>query len=161
MPMKSKRLFVSLLLAALPLAAHAAPSLEQSRFSSLDAKPVAMSAYKGKVTVLNFWATWCGPCREEMPMLNGLRKKLSPKGVEVVGVALDSKEQVEPFVKQLKIGYPILLGNDDTLDLMRGLGNKTGGLPYTLVLDRSGKIAATLTGKLDEKKLEAAVKPYL
>ena len=94
-------------------------------------------------------------------MLNGLRKKLAPKGVEVVGVALDSKEQVAPFVQQLKIAYPILLGNDDTLDLMRSLGNKTGGLPYTLVLDRSGKVAATLTGKLDEKRLEAAIKPYL
>ena len=159
--MKSKRLFAALLIAALPLAALAAPSLEQSRFTDLNAKPATTAAYKGKVTVLNFWATWCGPCREEMPMLNGLRKKLAPKGVEVVGVALDSKEQVAPFVQQLKIAYPILLGNDDTLDLMRSLGNKTGGLPYTLVLDRSGKVAATLTGKLDEKRLEAAIKPYL
>lgn len=158
--MHPKHLFSALLL-CLPLASQAAPTLEQSRFADLNAKPVTTAAYKGKVTVLNFWATWCGPCREEMPMLNSLRKKLAPKGVEVVGVALDQKEQVEPFVKQLKIGYPILLGNDDTLELMRSLGNKTGGLPYTLVLDRGGKVAATLTGKLDEKKLEAAVKPYL
>ncbi|WP_239690850.1 TlpA family protein disulfide reductase [Chromobacterium sphagni] len=159
--MKSKRLFATLLIAALPLAALATPSLEQSRFTDLNAKPVTTAAYKGKVTVLNFWATWCGPCREEMPMLNGLRKKLADKGVEVVGVALDNKEQVAPFVQQLKITYPILLGNDETLDLMRSLGNKTGGLPYTLVLDRNGKVAATLTGKLDEKRLENALKKYL
>ncbi|OHX13593.1 thioredoxin [Chromobacterium sphagni] len=161
LPMKSKRLFATLLIAALPLAALATPSLEQSRFTDLNAKPVTTAAYKGKVTVLNFWATWCGPCREEMPMLNGLRKKLADKGVEVVGVALDNKEQVAPFVQQLKITYPILLGNDETLDLMRSLGNKTGGLPYTLVLDRNGKVAATLTGKLDEKRLENALKKYL
>ena len=87
-------------------------------------------------------------------------RKLAPKGVEVVGVALDNKEEVGAFVRQLKISYPILLGDSDTLGLMRSLGNATGGLPYTLVLHRKGKVAAKLIGRLDEKKLEAAIKPY-
>lgn len=156
-----KRLLAPALIALLPLSAMAAPTLEQTNFAKLQGGNTTIAAYKGKVTVLNFWATWCGPCREEMPMLNRLRAKLAPKGVEVVGVALDNKEEVSAFVNQLKISYPILLGDSDTLGLMRSLGNATGGLPYTLILDRKGKIAAKLTGLLDEKKLEATIKAQL
>ncbi|KMN37426.1 MULTISPECIES: TlpA disulfide reductase family protein [Chromobacterium] len=156
-----KRLLAPALIALLPLTAMAAATLEQTSFATLQGGNTTLAAYKGKVTVLNFWATWCGPCREEMPMLNSMRAKLAPKGVEVVGVALDNKEEVGAFVRQLKISYPILLGDSDTLGLMRSLGNATGGLPYTLVLDRKGKVAAKLIGRLDEKKLEAAIKPYL
>lgn len=146
-------------LATLPAAAN--PALERARFSDLAGKSAALSQYKGKVTVVNFWATWCAPCRDEMPMLNTVRERLAPRGVEVVGIALDDKVSVGNYLHTTKVGYPILLGDSSTLDLMRAIGNPAGGLPYTVVLDRSGKQVATLIGKLSERTLLQAVEPHL
>lgn len=141
--------------------ATANPALERARFTDLAGKTTALSQYKGKVTVVNFWATWCAPCREEMPMLNAVRTRLAPRGVEVVGVALDDKVSVGNYLRTTKVSYPIVLGDSNTLDLMRAIGNPAGGLPYTVVLDRSGKQVATLIGLLSEKTLRQAVEPHL
>nr|WP_239688740.1 TlpA disulfide reductase family protein [Aquitalea magnusonii] len=97
--------------------------MAQTRFTDQAGSSVSLRAYQGKVVLVNFWATWCGPCREEMPMLNSLRDRLAPKGVEVVGIALDNKAETYNFARQLRIGYPILLGDSDTLSLLRTLGN--------------------------------------
>ncbi|MDF0604501.1 TlpA family protein disulfide reductase [Neisseriaceae bacterium TC5R-5] len=150
-----------LFVVCLPSNSQANPALERAVFTDLQGSRTNTARFKGKVTVVNFWATWCGPCRQEMPMLNTMRKKLSPQGVEVVGIALDSKDEVKRFISSIKVSYPILLGDSDTLDVLRSLGNKTGGLPYTLVLDRQGRIVSQFTGLLDEKRLTASIKPHL
>ena len=90
-------------------------------------------------------------------MLNTLRQRLAGKGVEVVGIALDNKVEVNNFVRQLNINYPIWLGNSQTTTLMRALGNPSGGLPYTLVLDRRGNVAARLLGRVSESTLHSAI----
>jgi hypothetical protein len=94
-------------------------------------------------------------------MLDSVARKLGPKGLTVVGIALDNKADVQPFLRQLKIGYPIWLGDADTLDLLRNIGEPTGGLPYTVVLDRKGKTVATLIGRLNEKLVLDAVSRHL
>jgi thiol-disulfide isomerase/thioredoxin len=148
------------LLHALP--AGAAPALTAARFTELaSSKPNTLAAFHGKVTVVNFWATWCGPCREEMPLLDSFARKLAPKGVRVVGIALDNKADVQPFLREVKIGYPVWLGDANTIDLMRAAGNASGGLPYTVVLDRNGKTVASLLGRLNEKMLEDTVARHL
>lgn len=152
-------LLCAALLTALPAAAN--PALERARFTDLAGRNAALTQYKGKVTVVNFWATWCSPCREEMPMLNAVRTRLAPRGVEVVGVALDDKVSVGNYLRTTRVSYPIVLGDGNTLDLMRAIGNPAGGLPYTVVLDRSGKQVATLIGKLSEQTLLQAVEPHL
>ncbi|SME91932.1 TlpA family protein disulfide reductase [Pseudogulbenkiania subflava] len=152
-------LLCAVLLTALPAAAS--PALERARFIDLAGRNAALTQYKGKVTVVNFWATWCSPCREEMPMLNAVRTRLAPRGVEVVGVALDDKVSVGNYLRSTRVSYPIVLGDGNTLDLMRAIGNPAGGLPYTVVLDRSGKQVATLIGKLSEQTLLQAVEPHL
>ncbi|EEG08000.1 TlpA family protein disulfide reductase [Pseudogulbenkiania ferrooxidans] len=152
-------LLCAALLTALPAAAS--PALERARFTDLAGRNAALTQYKGKVTVVNFWATWCSPCREEMPMLNAVRTRLAPRGVEVVGVALDDKVSVGNYLRTTRVSYPIVLGDGNTLDLMRAIGNPAGGLPYTVVLDRSGKQVATLIGKLSEQTLLQAVEPHL
>lgn len=141
--------------------AVANPALERARFTDLSGKSVALGQYRGKVTVVNFWATWCVPCRQEMPMLNAVRERLAPRGVEVVGVALDNKVSVGNYLRTTRVSYPIVLGDSSTLDLMRAIGNPAGGLPYTVVLDRSGKQVAKLVGLLSEKTLLQAVEPHL
>ena len=149
------------LLCLLPLAASAAPTLAQTRFTDQSGSSVSLRAYQGKVVLVNFWATWCSPCREEMPMLNALRERLAPKGVEVVGVALDNKTETYNFARQLKINYHIVLGDSDTLSLLRSLGNPAGALPYSIILDRNGKQVGSLLGRLNEKNLEDTLRHFL
>jgi len=149
-------------LALLAPAASAAPDLAASRFTELTSgRPIGIEATRGKVTVINFWATWCAPCREEMPMIANVGRQLAGRGVTVIGIALDNKAEVNNFRKMFHIDYPIWLGDSDTINLMRSLGNPSGGLPFTVVLDRSGKPVARLLGKMTEQTLRQAVEPRL
>jgi len=107
---------------------------------SLDGKNIQLSAYKGQAVLLNFWATWCGPCKIEMPWFVELQKEYGPQGLQIVGVAMDdaSKEDIAKFVKEMGVNYPILIGKED-------VGNQYGGvnvLPTTFFIDRDGKIVA-------------------
>jgi len=104
--------------------------------------------------VCNFWATWCAPCREEMPLLLSARAKYASKGVEIVGIAVDNAAKVREFSTALGITYPILLAEADGLELMRKLGNAAGGLPYTVFLDREGRPVEHKLGALKAAELD-------
>jgi thiol-disulfide isomerase/thioredoxin len=116
--------------------------------------PQSFGQWKGKVLVVNFWATWCDPCREEIPGLMRLRKKYISKNVEIVGIAVDYASKVGDYEKTIGIDYPLLVGGLESIDLARSLGDKQGGLPYTLVLDRSGKLAMVHLGLMHETDLD-------
>ncbi len=150
----------ALIALASPLA-HAVPSFDSVRYIDLKDRPRAFAEWSGKVVVVNFWASWCAPCREEMPMLNLLSQKWGPHGVEVVGVAIENKVSVKNFVQQFAITYPVLVGDSGALDLMRAAGNKAGALPFTVVLDKTGRQVARLTGKLTEQQVMDAVRPHM
>jgi thiol-disulfide isomerase/thioredoxin len=130
-------------------------------FHDLEAKPRKLSEWRGKVLVCNFWATWCTPCREEIPMLVGLRGKYEPKGLEIVGIAIDNMAKVLDFSASYKISYPILIAEAGGLDLMRGLGNQGGGLPYTVVTDRNGGVVHRKLGLLKQAELEPMIQSLL
>jgi thiol-disulfide isomerase/thioredoxin len=105
---------------------------------SLDGKNVTLSAYHGRAVLLNFWATWCGPCKIEMPWFVQLQKEYGPQGLEIVGVAMDdaSKDEIQKFAKDMGVNYTILLGKE-------AVGQQYGGvdvLPTTFFIDRKGKI---------------------
>jgi thiol-disulfide isomerase/thioredoxin len=119
----------------------------------------SMEDLSGQITVLNFWATWCPPCLEEVPKLNDLYKRYKDKGVQVVGIALDkdSLDLVQPFVKENNISYRILLGNQEVLAGLRNFQ----GVPTTIILDQEGKIHKRFDGSFDEKKLEEALQLLL
>lgn len=154
-----KKILLALLL-AVSLPAFAA-DLASARFTTPDGRPAQLSAWRGKVVVVNFWASWCAPCREEMPMLESLRQRYRARGLEVVGVALEQPVDAQNFASSVGISYPVLIGDADTATLMRSLGNASGGLPYTVVLDRQGKVVARLLGRLSEATLLGAVEPRL
>ena len=159
---KSSFLLLSaLLLGTAPALSQAAPPFDGISYADLQGKPHGFEAWRGRVVVVNFWATWCAPCREEMPMLNTFSQKWGPHGVTVVGVAIDDKVSVRNFVNQFGITYPVLIGDQSAMNLLRAAGNKVGALPFTAVLDRSGRQVASLTGRLNEAQLEAAVRPRL
>jgi len=120
-----------------------------------------ISEWQGKVVLVNFWATWCAPCREEIPMLVSLREEYVANGLEIVGIAVDSVSNVSEYVSKYKISYPVLVADAGGIDLMRKLGNAAGALPYTVVLDRRGVIVSRTVGILRKKEVEHKIKELL
>lgn len=123
-------------------------------FADLEGRPRRLIEWTGKILVCNFWATWCAPCREEIPMLVQVREKYVPRGIEIVGIAVENADKISEFARHFKITYPLLIGEVHAIDLMRKLGNQAGGLPYTVLLDRQGAIAQRKLGALRRQELE-------
>src|SRR5262245_21556017 len=121
----------------------------------------AIATWRGKVLVVNFWATWCAPCRKEIPEFVKLQERLGARGLQLVGIAIDQPQPVGEFAREFRINYPLLIGGVEILALMRESGNKSGVLPFTLILDRQGKVARSHRGTLTEASLETAVRPLL
>jgi thiol-disulfide isomerase/thioredoxin len=122
--------------------ANAAARLLSLTLPDLEGKPQALSQWKGKVLVVNFWATWCPPCKEEMPEFSRLNKEFSPNGVQFVGISIDTAEKVLAFSKETPVSYPLLISNLDSLDLASDLGNRAKGLPFTIIRP-AGRLPAT------------------
>lgn len=113
-----------------------------------------LAQWRGKVLVVNFWATWCAPCREEMPEFVATQKRDGAKGVQFVGIAVDDPEKVRAFVKEIGLNYPALIGGYGAIELSKRLGNDLAALPFTIVLDRAGRVAHTQLGPLKPAKLD-------
>jgi thiol-disulfide isomerase/thioredoxin len=114
----------------------------------LNGKEQALAQWKGKVLIVNFWATWCVPCREEMPEFVKLQKEFGDRGVQFVGIAVDDPAKVKQFSIELGLNYPALIGGYGAVELSRSLGNSVGALPFTLVLDRAGSVSRTQLGPI-------------
>ena len=136
-------------------------ALMAATLPSVDGKPQSIKQWQGKIMVVNFWATWCPPCREEIPGFIDLNKKYGDKGLVFVGIALDEPDRVQAYIDEIGINYPVLIGGPEAGALSTAAGNRLGGLPYTVVIDRQGKPVGNFTGAVAEKKLEDLVKPLL
>ncbi len=148
-------------LSAIAPAAAASPVLMAARFPDIDGKPQALEQWRGKVLVVNFWATWCGPCRKEIPEFIKAQTELGGKGLQIVGIAIDANDKVKPYAAQMKMNYPVLVGEADAIEVARQAGDQLGGLPFTVIIDRQGQAIKSHLGPLDKKKLEAIVLPLL
>ncbi len=122
-------------------------------------KLVHLADYRGKVVILDFWATWCGPCTIEIPWFTEFQRKYKDRGFEVLGVSMDEDgwKAITPFVARKKMNYRVVLGDDKTGDLYGGLE----ALPTTFVIDRNGRIAAVHVGLADKKDFEDAIETLL
>jgi len=118
---------------------------------------VSVTDFDGQILLVNFWATWCTPCVEEMPMLSDLQERYAPEDVQVVGIALDDAEKAVAFAAQLNIGYIVLTGATDAILVGRQYGNRAGMLPYSVLVDREGLIKWAHLGSLDRSDLEAQI----
>jgi peroxiredoxin len=117
--------------------------------------------WDGKILVINFWATWCPPCLEEIPVFNELQARFADRGVQFLGIAVDDLENVRQFVAEHGLAYPTLHGQLDAIEIGRLYGNSIGALPYTALVDRAGTIANTHAGPLDREKAEALIEALL
>jgi len=143
------------------LTSHLTQSSPAPDFSlvALDGKTMRLSDFRGKAVLLNFWATWCGPCKIEMPWLVDLQKQYGAQGLQIVGVAMDdaSKEDIAKFARDMGVNYPILIGKE-------AVGNDYGGvpaLPETFVIARDGKIVDKIIGIRGKAEFEDVIKKAL
>ncbi len=126
---------------------------------SLDGKTMRLSDFRGKAVLLNFWATWCGPCKIEMPWFVDLQNQYGSQGLQIVGVAMDdaSKEDIAKFAKEMGVNYPVLIGKE-------AVGDEYGGvpaLPETFLIARDGKIMDKIIGLRGKAEIEDAIKKAL
>ena len=124
-----------------------------------DGKTIQLSSLKGKAVLVNFWATWCEPCKVEMPWLIELQKKYGPQGLQIVGITKEDSDEktIADFAHKMGVNYPVLVGTNKVLDLYGGID----GLPTSFFVDRSGKVVAEVVGLRDESILEDAIKTSL
>ena len=127
----------------------------------LQGKAQRLDQWRGKVLVVNFWATWCAPCREEIPIFVKLQDMHGAKGLQFVGISIDQVDKTREFAETFKINYPTLIGTFDTVEVSRQMGNQRRILPYTVIVDRKGQIVDKEFGGLTQEKLELVLKPLL
>jgi thiol-disulfide isomerase/thioredoxin len=112
-----------------------------------------MQSFRGKPVVVNFWATWCPPCVEEMPLLEAFFRQNTAKGIQVVGLAIDQPSAVRTFLQRTPVSYPIGLAGLGGTELSKTLGNESGGLPYTVVVGADGSVVQRRMGRVSEADL--------
>ena len=127
----------------------------------LEGRQQQLGQWKGKLLVVNFWATWCAPCREEMPMFVEAQKAYGDKGLQFVGVAVDEAAKVRQFAEQIGLNYPALIGGYGAMELSRTLGNSLMALPFTVVVGRDGQVMMTHLGPIKREQLDRVLEAGL
>jgi len=120
-----------------------------------------LSQYKGKIIVVNFWATWCPPCREEMPELSQLQLEYKSKNVVVLGIAEDELPLVKEYLQSSPVTYPIFVAENEGMNLGTNLGNDKGVLPYTVIIGANGRVIDTFYGRISKPLLEKSLQNLL
>ncbi len=127
----------------------------------LEGKSRSAAEWDGKVIILNFWATWCPPCRREMPAFIDFQEAYESKGVTFIGIALDEKDAVVDFTDPLGMNYPILMAEEEGIQLAQDYGNRLNVLPFTVIIDRKGNIVKRFSREVSHDDIEKIVKPLL
>ncbi len=131
------------------------------KLKDLEGKVRDVKEWDGQVLMINFWATWCPPCRKEIPAFVELQEKYKNKGFTIVGIALDEKQAVIDFTDPMGVNYPILMGDSEGIKLSKAYGNRLGVLPFTVIIDRKGNIIHRQRTGLTYEQVEGMVKPLL
>jgi thiol-disulfide isomerase/thioredoxin len=130
-------------------------------FPDLDGQTHSLNEWHGKIIVVNFWATWCPPCRKEIPEFVELQENYGPKGLQFVGIALEENESVAAYLTTLKTNYPMLIGGDQAMALAQKMGNIAGILPFSLVFNRNGQLIHRQAGPFSKEDLIKLINPLL
>lgn len=120
-------------------------------------KPQSLQQYAGKTVVLNFWATWCEPCREEMPELSALHDAYKANNLVVLGIAVDDVAAIGDFVKETQVSYPLFAAEMQGMEIASNLGNDKSALPFTVIIKADGSVAKTYFGRVSKALLEQTI----
>ena len=138
-----------------------AAELLSSSFPDLSGRTRRLTEWQGRPLVCNFWATWCEPCREELPLFDAAQRKHAAIGLQVVGIAIDNAANVRQYLQTSPLGFPLLVGEASAIDLMRRLGNKTGVVPFTVLVDAAGRVRQRKLGAYSADQLAADLAGFL
>ncbi len=127
------------------------------QFKDMNGELQFLKKWQGKVIVLNFWATWCPPCREEMPELSEMQKQYLQKNVVIIGLSTEDFDTTKAFMQSISVSYPILAGDLEAMRLAESMGNNRGILPYTVILDEKGAVVKTFFGRVNQQLLEKTI----
>ncbi len=130
----------------------AVDNLLSQSMTDASGKSHAMAQWKNKALVVNFWATWCAPCVDEMPELSALQTEIQPK-IQILGIGIDSASNIAEFSSKYKISYPLYVAGANGTELSRQLGNQAGGLPFTVLIGYDGQVKKTYLGRLKMSEL--------
>ena len=134
-----------------------AGAIYAASFPDMAGVPQSLGRWQQKLLVINFWATWCGPCKEEMPILSKLQQKYALRGLQIIGIAADSHSNVGNFLKKNLVAYPLFPDEVHAIDFSRRLGNGAGLLPHTVIVAPGGGAVHTQLGAIDEVEFEAII----
>ena len=121
----------------------------------------SIQEHLGELTLVNFWASWCAPCREEMPIFEMMYRGAKQDGFQVIGIAIDSPEKAQPMLDSMNITYPILYAENVGMQMMSNSGNPQGLMPYSLLVDKEGNVLEQVLGKIDERQIAAWLSVHL
>jgi len=144
-----------------PTVNTSAKTLLDARFNTLDGEEIALKEWQGNVIVLNFWATWCPPCREEMPEFSKIQDQHEGENLAIIGLSTDDLETTKTFIQSNPTSYAVLAGDMQAMNLAESLGNNQSILPYTVVIDEKGQIVKTFFGRINQALLEKTISPML
>jgi len=133
--------------------AAAVQALLQATLPDSEGGAQSLSQWRGRILVVNYWATWCPPCRDEMPGFSKLHSRYAARGVQFVGIAIDEAAKVRDFARATPVSYPLLVADQPFAETARALGNEPLAMPYTVVIDREGKLRAAVLGRVHEDAL--------
>jgi thiol-disulfide isomerase/thioredoxin len=128
--------------------------LPEFALQDLSGKATPISAWSGQSLIINFWATWCAPCRREIPLLKALSVEWARRDLKIIGIAVDYRDKVQEFAGQFKIEYPVLVGEQDALDVAAKFGMESPGFPFTVFTDRRGEVVALFVGEMHRPQVD-------
>lgn len=128
-------------------------TLYSARFTDFNGKTQELGQWQRKLLVINFWATWCGPCKDEMPLLSKIQDKYKSNGLQIVGIAVDSRENVANFSEKMPMSYPLYADERRAMEFSKRLGNRLGLLPFTVAIRPGGEIIFSRMGLVHESEM--------
>jgi peroxiredoxin len=135
--------------------------LFNASFPDQNGQEQSLKSFEGKIVILNFWATWCEPCREEMPELSALHEELKSKNTMVLGLAIDDVNAIKEFTQDTKVSYPLFAGEMGGMEVATQLGNNKGVLPYTVIIKPNGTIHQVFFGRINKKMIEDSLHSFM
>jgi len=132
-----------------------AAELLRASFPDLSGRRRKLSEWQGRPLLCNFWASWCAPCREELPLLDRTWQENASNGLQIVGIAIDNVANITKYLKSIQVGYPVLIAEGSAIGLMQNLGNRNGALPFSVTLDGAGRLRHRKLGAYSAEELRA------